>query len=126
MNINKLNWLISIKKDLYKNDGRDLYDIIFETLKSNKMTYPSFLSRASKGHGFSPSEGNGYVLDQDWDIPDEFDEVSFMFGDYDSLALKPQRFVELMQMITNSYINEYPEDKKIVEHSMARLQERYS
>lgn len=126
MNINKLNWLISIKKDLYKNDGRDLYDIIFETLKSNKMTYPAFLSRASKGHGFSPSEGNGYVLDQDWDIPDEFDEVSFMFGDYDSSALKPQRFVELMQMITNSYINEYPEDKKIVEHSMARLQERYS
>ncbi|MBI6530395.1 hypothetical protein JEP40_14895 [Proteus vulgaris] len=126
MNIDKLDWLINIKKNLYKNDGRDLYDIIFETLKNNKMMYPAFLRMASEGHGFSPSEGNGYALDQDWDIPDEFDEVSFMFGDYESSTLSPQKFVELMRLITNGYLNEYPENEDMIERSMKRLQERYT
>lgn len=126
MNIDKLDWLTNIKQELYKNDGRDLYDIIFETLKNNKMTYPAFLSMASDGHGFASSEGNGYALDQDWDVPDEFDEVCFMFGDYESSTLSPQKFVELMQKITNSYINEYPENIEAIERSMKRLQERYT
>lgn len=126
MIIGKLNWLINIKKDLYENNGRDLYDIIFETLENNKMTYPSFLSTASEGHGFSPSEGNGYALDQDWDIPDEFDEVSFMFGDYENSTISPQKFVGLMQVITDNYITEHPEKKEAVERSMMRLKERYT
>lgn len=126
MIINKLDWLINVKKELYENNGRDLYDIIFETLEKNKMTYPTFLSMASEGYGFSPSEGNGYALDQDWDIPDEFDEVSFMFGDYDSSTLSPQKFVELMQIITGSYITEHPENKDTIERSMTSLKERYT
>lgn len=126
MMIDKLNWLINVKKELYDNNGRDLYDIIFETLEKNKMTYPTFLNMASEGHGFSPSEGNGYALDQDWDIPEEFDEVSFMFGDYESSTLSPQKFVELMQVITDSYITEYPENKDTIERSMTKLKERYT
>lgn len=126
MIIGKLDWLINIKKELYENNGRDLYDIILETLEKNKMTYSTFLSMACEGRGFSPSEGNGYALDQDWDIPNEFDEVSFMFGDYESSTLSPQKFTELMQIITDSYTTEYPEHKETIERSMMKLKERYT
>lgn len=77
MNENKLDWLLAIKDYLYQNDGRDLYDIIYTTLSENKMDYTAFLKMASEGYGFSPSEGFSYALDQDWDIPEEFNEVTF-------------------------------------------------
>lgn len=60
-------------------------------------------------------------VDQDWDIPDEFDQVSFMFGDYESSTLSPQTFVELMQVITD-----HPEKKETIERTMMKLKERYT
>lgn len=125
MIVNELNWLIKIKEFLYANDGRDLYDIIFETLENHKMTFSLLLKLASEGHGYSPIEGNSYSLDQDWDLPEEFDEVSFMFGDYESSTISPRYFVELMQVISDSYMDEHPNDKVSIEQSMARLKRRY-
>lgn len=125
MSMEKLSWLEKIKDYLYQHDGRDLYDIVYLVLSLNKMSFIAFLKRASEGYGCSPSEGCGYALDQNWDIPEEFDEVSFMFGDYESSTLSPQKFVELMQIISDSYINEYPSDKESIKQFMARLKGRY-
>ncbi|GKX59196.1 hypothetical protein [Leminorella grimontii] len=122
----QLNWFVNLQNNLYKEDGADLCDIIYSTLSKDKMSYISFIKRASEGHGFSPSEGCGYALDQDWDNPEEFDEVSFMFGDYDSSTLSPKRFVELMQVISDAYIDAHPNDKRSVESYMIKLRERYS
>ena len=125
MSMEKLSRLEKIKDYLYQHDGRDLYDIVYLVLSLNKMSFIAFLKRASEGYGCSPSEGCGYALDQNWDIPEEFDEVSFMFGDYESSTLSPQKFVELMQVISNSYINEYPSDKESIKQFMVRLKGRY-
>lgn len=125
MNENKIDWLLAIKDYLYQNDGRDLYDIIYTTLSENKMDYKSFLKMASEGHGFSPSEGFSYALDQDWDIPEEFNEVTFFLGEYETLSISPNYFVRLMQYITNAYIKSYPNDFISVEKYMEQLRKRY-
>ncbi|MDH2912034.1 hypothetical protein N7V53_05735 [Kosakonia sp. HypNH10] len=121
----KLKWLEATKKYFYQNEGRDLYDIVYLVLSLNKMSYIAFLKRASEGYGCSPSEGCGYALDQDWDIPEDFNEVSFMFGDYESSAISPQKFVELMSFLSRSYIKEYQDDEGLVMIYLTRLHERY-
>lgn len=125
MNAGKLSWLEKVKDYLDQHDGRDLYDIVYSALSLNKMSYIEFLKEASEGYGCSPSEGCGYALDQDWDIPEEFDEVSFMFGDHESSTLSPHKFVALMQVMSDIYINEYPNEKESIEKYMTKLNRRY-
>ena len=120
-----LKWLETTKNYFYQNDGRDLYDIVYLVLSLNKMSYIAFLKRASEGYGCSPSEGCGYSLDQNWDVPEDFNEVSFMFGDYESSAISPQKFIELMSFLSRSYIKEYQDDEGLVMIYLTRLQERY-
>ncbi|AST68110.1 hypothetical protein BFG07_05145 [Kosakonia cowanii] len=125
MSTQNLTWLEKIKGYFYQNDGRDLYDIVYLVLSLNKMSYIAFLKSASEGYGCSPSEGCGYALDQNWDIPEEFNEVSFMFGDHESSTLSPKKFVELMQLLSDSYINEYPSDEESIRKFTTKLKERY-
>ncbi len=113
------------KNYFYQNDGRDLYDIVYLVLSLNKMSYIAFLKRASEGYGCSPSEGCGYSLDQNWDVPEDFNEVSFMFGDYESSAISPQKFVDLISFLSRSYIKEYQDDEGLVIIYITKLQERY-
>lgn len=122
----QLSWLIQNQDYLYQNEGRDLYDIIYSTLSNDKMSYISFVKMASEGSVFFPSEGTGYSLDEDWDDPSEFVEVIFFLGEYESSTITPQHFIKLMQVISDSYVEAYPEDKETVEHYMLRLRERYS
>lgn len=121
----KIIWLSAIEDYLYHNNGRDLYDIIYTTLSNDKMNYKSFLHLASEGHGFFPAEGFGYALDQDWDIPEDFNEVTFFLGEFETLSISPNYFVQLIQYITDAYINAYPNDKILVEQYMFKLKERY-
>lgn len=121
----KIIWLSAIEDYLYHNNGRDLYDIIYTTLSNDKMNYKSFLHLASEGHGFFPSEGFGYALDQDWDIPEDFNEVTFFLGEFETLSISPNYFVQLIQYITDTYINAYPNDKILVKQYMFKLKERY-
>ncbi|OCG58373.1 hypothetical protein A9G41_04020 [Gilliamella sp. Nev5-1] len=123
---NNIQWLKKIEKKLIENDGGDLYSLLEIMYKEQKMNFLQFLYDASKGIGCSPSEGCGYALDQDRDNPEEFDEVSFMFGDYESSTISPPKFVELMQIISNSYIEAHPKDKDSIEFYMNKLRERYS
>jgi hypothetical protein len=122
----QLNWLIKIKNHFYDKGVRDLYDIIYLTLSNNQMKYLSFLKMISEGDGFFPNEGTGFTLDNGWDDPSDFKEVIFYLGEYESSTLSPQHFVELMQIISNSYIETHPKDKDSIEFYMNKLRERYS
>ncbi|MDW6092447.1 hypothetical protein SBX64_07805 [Vibrio rhizosphaerae] len=125
MNKEKISWLVATKDYLYQRDGRDLYDILYATLSEDKMDYKSFLKMASEGYGYSPAEGFSYALDQDWDIPEEFDEVTFFLGEYETISISPNHFVQLMHYITDFYIKDYPNDRMLVEQYMAQLRRRY-
>jgi hypothetical protein len=122
----QLNWLIKIKNYFYDNNVRDLYDIIYLTLSNNQMKYLLFLKMVSEGDGFFPIEGTGFTLDKGWDNPIDFKEVIFYLGEYESSTISPPKFVELMQIISNSYIEAHPKDKDLIEFYMNKLRERYS
>ncbi|MCO6538102.1 MAG: hypothetical protein J6567_09105 [Gilliamella sp.] len=123
---NKIQWLKNIEKAMIENDGADLYCLIKLMYKEHKMNFLQFIYDASRGIGAVISEGVEYILDQDLDDPKEFDEVSFLVGDYESSTLSPQHFVELMQIISNSYIEAHPKEKDSIEFYMNKLRERYS
>lgn len=123
---NDLDWLKKIEQYLLDNGGGDLYCLLEIMYKEQKMNFQQFIYDASRGVGAVVSEGLEYVLDQDLDEPDEFNEVSFILGDFESSTLSPQKFIELMQVITDSYINENPKNKETVERSMVRLKARYT
>lgn len=122
---NALIWLRKNEQYIVKNGGEDLYCLLEVMYKEKKISFQKFIYDASRGIGCIVSEGLEYVLDQDLDDPKEFDEVSFILGDYESSTLSPQKFVELMQVISDSYIDEHPNDKVSIEQSMARLKRRY-
>lgn len=112
MQVEDTSWLESIKAVLYKDGEWDIYDVIYETLSRSRMSYLAFLKMASEGEGYSPSEGNGYVSDQDWDDPDEFSGVMFYFGEHETITMPPDRFVTIMRFITEAYVKANPVDEE--------------
>lgn len=119
-------WLEKIKAEIYANSGRDLYDILYAALMGKKTSFRVFLKMASEGYGISPSEGFSYALDQDWDVPEDFDEVSFFLGEFETSSIPPEHFVQLMQIISNGYLQSFPEDSQSVEQYIEILRKRYS
>ncbi len=77
-----LEWLEKLK-ERFSSAGleyEDLYDLINASILRERMSFPALIYEASRGVGFSVGEGYFYSLDQDWDDPEEFDEVSFFLG----------------------------------------------
>ena len=121
-----LKWLNKIEKEIEEQSGDDLYYLIETMYKEQKMNFLQFIYDASRGFGCIIHEGLEYVLDQDLDESKEFDGVSFLVGDYESSTISPQKFVDLMQIISNSYIEAHPNEKDSIEFYMNKLRERYS
>lgn len=119
-------WIENIEKAMLENDGADLYCLIKLMYKEHKMNFLQLIYDASRGIGSVISEGAEYVLDQDYDDPNDFKEVSFLIGDYENSTISPQKFVELMQIISNSYIEAHPNEKDSIECYMDKLRARYS
>lgn len=124
--IDDLAWLKKVEERLLNDGAEDLYSLLEVMYKEQKMNFQQFIYDASIGIGSVVSEGVEYVLDQDLDDPSKFDGACFILGDYESSAISPQKFVKLMQVITDSYITERPENKETIERSMMRLKERYA
>lgn len=121
----EIYWLEKMKNDLYNSGDWDLYDVTYTTLARNRMSYLAFLKMASEGYGFSPEEGMGYSLDQDWGDPEGFDGVIFYLGEFETITMPPDRFVSRMQDITEAYVKTYPEDKEKATFYMDLLKKRY-
>lgn len=123
---NKIEWLSKVEKYIIENGGVDLYYLLETMYNEEKMNFLQFIYDASRGIGCDVHEGLGYALDQDYDSPDDFKNVDFYVGEMDSSELTPQHFVELMQVISDSYIDAHPKDKASIEHYMSKLRKRYS
>lgn len=124
--IDNVTWLKKLEQRLINDGVGDLYCLLEVMYKEQKINFQQFIYDASRGIGCVVSEGVEYVLDQDLDDPGEFDGACFILGDYESSTLLPQKFVEVMQVITDVYITEHPENKEAVERSMRKLRERYT
>ncbi|OCG38332.1 hypothetical protein A9G29_11015 [Gilliamella sp. Fer2-1] len=121
-----LTWLNKIAKEIEEQGGGDLYYLIETMYKEHKMNLLQFIYDASRGIGCDVHEGLGYALDEDYEDPQDFKSVDFYVGEMDRSELSPQKFVELMQIISNSYIEAHSKDKDSIEFYMNKLRERYS
>lgn len=121
-------WICEVGEclDGFGTGGEDLYHVLSTILFENKMNYLQFLASASEGHGCYAHEGLGYSLDQDWDFPEDFDEVAFFVGDFESSTLKVSEFLMAMSCISKAYVGRHVEDKQAVERYMEKISARYS
>ncbi|WP_236190261.1 hypothetical protein [Pseudomonas paraglycinae] len=126
--INNLVWLESLK-DSFSSTGldcEDLYHLIEAATVRGKTNFPAFIHDASRGYGFSVSEGFFYSLDQDWDDPENFGEVCFFLGEVETSNIPVADYVFLMIIAADIYSYFYPDERVSVLRSAEKLEERYS
>lgn len=123
-----LAWLKRLKESFDSTglDYKDLYELIKASITRGRTNFPAFIYDASHGVGFSVSEGFFYSLDQDWDDPEEFNEVSFFLGEMETSSISVSDYVSLMKIAADVYSNFFPDDRGSVLRSAERLEERYS
>ncbi|MDM3888409.1 hypothetical protein QSV36_22795 [Pseudomonas sp. BCRC 81390] len=123
-----LFWLEKLKKSFASTglDYEDLYELIEASIERGRTNFPAFIYEASKGFGFSVGEGYFYSLDQDWDDPEEFNEVSFFLGEVGTSSIPVFDYVFLMKIAADVYSEFFPEERGGVLNSAKRLKERYS
>ncbi|RON30072.1 MULTISPECIES: hypothetical protein [Pseudomonas] len=125
--MNNLTWLKKVR-EVFGSSGleyEDLYGLMEAAIIREKTNFPAFLYEASRGFGFCVGEGYFYCLDQDWDEPKEFDEVSFFLGEVETSSISVSDYISLMGMAADVYSNYAPDEKKGVLSSVERLKERY-
>ncbi|MGS7253754.1 hypothetical protein ACQ7NP_21810 [Pseudomonas anuradhapurensis] len=123
-----LFWLEKLKKSFASTglDYEDLYELIEASIERGRTNFPAFIYEASKGFGFSVGEGYFYSLDQDWDDPEEFNEVSFFLGEVETSSVSVFDYVFLMKIAADVYSAFFPEERDSVLNSAKRLEGRYS
>ncbi|MFR0688901.1 hypothetical protein ACLUTX_05875 [Enterobacterales bacterium AE_CKDN230030158-1A_HGKHYDSX7] len=126
--MDSLSWLEKLKESFSSTglDYEELYGLIEASIARGRTNFPAFIYEASKGFGGSVGEGYFYSLDQDWDNPEEFDEVSFFLGEMEVSSISVADYVSLMKISADVYSAFFPEDKSSVLNSARRLEERYS
>lgn len=122
-----LAWLESLKDSFASTglDYEDLYELIEASIERGKISFPAFIYDASRGVGFSVSEGFFYSLDQDWDDPKDFNEVSFFLGEVETSSISISDYVFLMKTAANVYSAFFPKEGGGVLRSAEKLEERY-
>ncbi|BBR55315.1 MULTISPECIES: hypothetical protein [Pseudomonas] len=123
-----LAWLESLKESFASTglDYEDLYELIEASIVRGRTNFPAFIYDASRGVGFSVSEGFFYSLDQDWDDPEDFNEVSFFLGEVETSSIPVPDYVLLMKVAADVYSAFFPDEGESVLRSAEILEERYS
>jgi len=126
--MDSLAWLKRFKESFASTglDYEDLYELIEASMARGRTNFPAFIYDASQGFGFSVSEGFFYALDQDWDDPESFNEVSFFLGEVETSSIPVPDYVSLMKIAADVYSAFFPDDGDGVLRSAERLEERYS
>lgn len=121
-------WLDALKKAFVSTglDYEDLYALIETSIIREKTNFPAFVYDASHGFGFTVSEGFSYSLDQNWDDPESFNEVSFFLGEMETSSISVSDYVSLMKIAADIYSAFFPDEGNGVLRSAERLEERYS
>ena len=119
-------WIDKISSKLIvQNNAEDLIFIIREAILNKRFSYIDIMKSITKGHGISSSEGCGYSLENDWDFRDEFDGVYFFIGDVESSKMNLIDFIFMINKITESYLEHFPNDKE-VRMVLDTINKRYS
>lgn len=121
-------WFDALKKALISTglDSEDLYALLEASIVTEKINFPAFIYEASRGFGFTVSEGFFYSLDQNWDDPKSFNEVSFFLGEMETSSISVPDYVSLMKIAADIYSVFFPDEGNGVLRSAERLKERYS
>jgi hypothetical protein len=126
--MDRLDWFESLKESFASTglDYEDLYELIEASIARGRTNFPAFIYDASQGLGFSVSEGFFYTLDQNWDNPDDFSEVSFFLGEVETSNIPVHDYVALMKIAADVYSTFFPDEGKGVLRSAEKLEQRYS
>lgn len=121
-------WLDALKESFDSTglDYEDLYALIEASMVTKRIDFPAFIYDASRGFGFTVSEGFSYSLDQNWDDPENFNEVSFFVGEMETSSIPVPDYVSLMKNAADIYSAFFPDEGDSVLRSAERLKERYS
>jgi hypothetical protein len=104
----------------------DFFYLLSSAIVERKTSFTGFLSDASRGVGFNVREGLFYLLDQDWDEPSKFNEVSFFIGDVESSSISVSEFVRALEVAALTYVKEFNDEKDMVLNCLLKLKLRYS
>lgn len=63
-----------------------------------------------------------YSLDQDWDVPEDFNEVSFFLDEVQTSSIPVPYYVSLMKVAADVYSVFFPDDRGSVLRSAERLE----
>lgn len=123
----RLSWLEQLKEAFASSgiDYEDLYELIEASIVRGRTNFPAFIYAASNGFGFSVGEGYFYSLDQDWDDPEAFNEVSFFRGEMETSSIPVLDYVSLMKIAADIYSSNSPGERDGVLRSAKRLEDRY-
>lgn len=122
-----LAWLERLKESFASTglNYEDLYELIKASIARGRASFPALIYDASRGGGFSVSEGFFYSLDQDWDDPKDFNEVSFFLGEMETSSISVSDYVFLMKIAASVYSAFFPDEASGVLKSAEKLEERY-
>lgn len=120
-------WLLTIKENFDEKGagGSDFYYLLQTMLNEKKFTFPRLVFDASNGIGCTVHEGLSYALDQDWDHPDDFNEVNFFIGEIESSKLSVDEYIYLMKIASEAYLSFFSIDTESVKRNLERLIFRY-
>ncbi|QMT33088.1 hypothetical protein LNQ82_00710 [Conchiformibius steedae DSM 2580] len=123
-------WLSKRLEDFFeKNGAGDLYYIISAAINSNderyKKNYIEILSLASEGYGIFSSEGTSYSLNNDWDYPDQFNEVYCFIGYVETSSLSFDKYIEFISYMSDVYMDHHKNDVDQILYLISKIRERF-
>ncbi|MED5526277.1 MAG: hypothetical protein VX447_16200 [Pseudomonadota bacterium] len=123
----KMNWLNDLENSFDRSGIAygDLFYVLEAAMTADVIKFPDIIKDASNGIGVYAREGLSYSLDQDWDEPQNFDKVICFIGDIESSSLSIDSYIALMETAVNVYLSNFPDGKKRVMNSLARLKNKY-
>jgi hypothetical protein len=122
------NWLkeITIAFDKKGAGGADFLYLLDTMLQEKNISFMQFIERAANGFGYTIHEGLYYSLDQNWENPNLFNEVTFFVGGIESESLTIPDYLALLKTATSAYISSHPADTEMALQYLNNVTERYA
>lgn len=111
---------------LIKENCPDLLFILCEIHEKNIMKFSYFLKQISCGFGVVVSEETGFGLEENYDNPEELDEIIFFIGGYESSTISKKKFCDILKGLSDIYILYSPKEKEIIYKYINDIFKRYN
>lgn len=118
-------YLSDFETYLSQENCYDLFFIISEMKQKNIMSFPNFLKEISCGFGIVTSEETGFGLENDYDNPNDFEEIIFFIGGYESSVVKTNKFCDLLKVLSQMYLAYYPNESIMINKYILDIYQKY-